>query len=137
VAPKDSGEPVMVNGRGKNERRRTRRIRVDLRIKIAGAVYKSEGFWSEQWADVAGLKDISHLGAYFECRGTRQLKLGDILRIDLDVSLPMENRDMDSGERLPMGGLAAVVRTRPLAPEASIEVAVRFLEPLSMKLNSV
>lgn len=86
---------------------------------------------------MAGLKDISHLGAYFEYRGSRQLKLGDILRMDLDVSLPMENRGMDSGERLPMGGLAAVVRTRPLAPQGSIGVAVRFLEPLSMKLNSV
>ncbi len=85
---------------------------------------------------MGSLKNISHLGAYFEYGGPQRLNLGDILRIDLDVSLPFENRDMDSGERLPMGGLAAIVGTRPNPRDASLGVGVRFLEPLAMQLNS-
>ena len=126
----------MVNGRGGTERRRAKRINVNLRIKIAKAVSKTSGRWGEQWGEVASLKNISHVGAYFEYRGPEQLNPGDILSMDLDVSLPFENKGVDSGERLPMGGLARIVRTRPNPIDASIGVGVGFIEPLSMKLNS-
>lgn len=126
----------MVSGRARTERRRAMRINVNLRIKIAKAASKPSGQLSEEWVDVAGLKNISHLGAYFEYRGPQRLNFGDILLMDLDVSLPLENKDIDSGERLPIGGLASIVRTRRNSWDASLGVAVRFLEPLSMKLNS-
>ena len=125
----------MVSGRAKTERRRAKRISVSLRIKIAKAASKTQGRLSEEWVDTASLKNISHLGAYFEYRGPERLSLGDILLMDLDVSLPLENKDMDSGERLPIGGLAGIVRTRQNHWDASIGVGVKFLEPLSMKLN--
>ncbi len=125
----------MMNGRG-NERRRARRIKVELGIKIAKTLSKSKGAREEEWVEMASLINISHLGAYFEYGGPKRLDPGDILRIELDVSLPFENRDMDSGERLPMGGLAAIVHSRPGASGASMGVGVGFLEPLSMKLNS-
>ncbi|MDR3566872.1 MAG: PilZ domain-containing protein [Syntrophobacteraceae bacterium] len=125
----------MVDGSDRAERRRAKRINVNLRIKIARAVSKTPGRCGEQWGDVARLKNISHLGAYFEYQGSQRLNPGSILRVDLDVSLSFENKDMDSGENLPMGGLAAIVRT--LNPsDGLLGVGVKFIEPLSMKLNS-
>lgn len=126
----------MLDRRGRTERRRAKRITVDLRIRIAKALSKTPGRWSEQWGDMAGLINISHLGAYFEYRGPERLNPGDILRMDLDVSLPFENKGVDSGERLPMGGLAIIVRTRKNPQDGSLGVGVGFIEPLSMKLNA-
>ena len=125
----------MVDRSLRTERRRTKRITVNLRVKIAAPVSSTRERF-EKWEDVARLKNISHLGAYFEYRGPRQLNPGEILRMDLDVCLSFENRDMDSGERLPMGGLAGIVRTRIDTADGSIGVGVGFIEPLSMKLNS-
>lgn len=127
----------MVNGIGSAERRQAKRINVDLRVKIAKAVLAKGDRWDVAWIDVANMKNISHLGAYFEYRGSEQLNRGDVLRIDLDVSFPFAIKDMDESERLPMGGLASIVRTQQNSLDASVGVGVKFLEPLSMIFNSV
>lgn len=126
----------MENGREKTERRRAKRISVTLRIKIAKAASTAQSRVNREWVDLANLINISHLGAYFEYRGPERLHPGDTLLMDLDVSPPLEIKEMDSGERLPIGGLASIVRTRPNQWDASLGVGVKFLEPLSMKLNS-
>ena len=126
----------MVDGNYRTEKRRAKRITVNLRIKIAKAVCTTPGRWCEQWGDVASLININHLGACFDYRGPRRLSPGDILRVDLDVNLSFENKDMDSGENLPLGGLAGIVRTWRNPRDGSLGVGVRFIEPLSMKLNS-
>ncbi|MGC8491450.1 MAG: PilZ domain-containing protein [Syntrophobacteraceae bacterium] len=126
----------MANGREKSERRRAKRISVNLGIKITKAASTKHGRGKRERGDLANLINISHLGAYFEYRGAERLHPGDTLLMDLDVSPPLEIKDMDSGERLPMGGLASIVRTRHNQWDASLGVGVRFLEPLSMKLNS-
>ncbi|MGC9196021.1 MAG: hypothetical protein ACP5IL_11270 [Syntrophobacteraceae bacterium] len=113
-----------------------RRIKVDMRIRIAKAVSELRWDWSRQPPEEANLKNISHLGAYFEYQGSQCLTPGDIIRLDLDVSLPFENKDMDSGERLPMDGLAGVVHIRHSLCRSCYGVGVGFLEPLAMKLNS-
>ena len=66
-----------------------------------------------EWVDVGDLKNISHLGAYFIYRGRKQLNHDDILRINLDVSFPFGGNEITVSERLPLGGLASIVRTHP------------------------
>ncbi len=113
-----------------------RRIKVQMRIRIARALSELRWDLGPQGGEEANLKNISHLGAYFEYQGGQRFRPGDIIRLDLDVSLPFENKDMDSGERLPMGGLAGVVHIRCSRFGSCYGVGVGFLEPLAMKLNS-
>lgn len=126
----------MINGTAGVERRQTKRINVDLQIKIAKPVPAKGYRWGMEWVDVADLKNISHLGAYFEYRGREQLNRDDVLRIDLDVSFPFQDKGITVSEHLPLGGLATIVRTQWNPQDASMGVGVRFLEPLSMIINS-
>jgi hypothetical protein len=126
----------MLNGKETKERRMARRIKVEMRIRIAKAVSELRWDWSRQRGEEANLVNISHLGAYFEYQGAQCLAPGDIIRLDLDISLPFEHKDMDSGERLPLGGLAGVVHIGQSRCGTCYGVGVGFLEPLAMKLNS-
>lgn len=126
----------MINGTASAERRRTKRVNVNLQVRIAKAVPAKEDLWDLEWFDVADLKNISHLGAYFEYRGSEQLNLNDVLRISMDVSYPVEYKDTDLSERLPLGGLASIVRTQKNPMDTSIGIGVKFLEPLSMLFSS-
>jgi hypothetical protein len=113
-----------------SERRRAKRINVTLQIKIVKAVHAKGDPLGMEWVDMGDLKNISHLGAYFIYRGRKQLNHADVLRINLDVSFPFGSNEITVSERLPLGGLATIVRTQPNPRDASVGVGVKFLEPL-------
>jgi hypothetical protein len=126
----------MVNETGGAERRKAKRINVNLQVKIAKAIPAKGDPWGMEWVDVADLKNISYSGAYFEYRGRKQLSRDDVLRVNLDVSFPFENEDISVSERLPLSGLASIVHTQRNPQGSSLGVGVKFLEPLSMMFNS-
>ena len=127
----DAGELSMaINGVRGSERRRAKRINVSLPVKIVKAARAKGDRWNMEWVDVGDLKDISHLGAYFIYRGRQQLNRDDILRINLDVNFPFDSKEITVSERLPLGGLASIVRTQSNPRDASVGVGVKFLEPL-------
>lgn len=114
-----------------SEKRRAKRINVSLQIQIEQV---SLGGLPDpmKWEDMASLKNISHLGAYFECEDCEQLKSGDILGINLDVNFPVKRNCIRISEQLPLKGLARIVRTERLQRGSTLGIGVQFLEPLSI-----
>jgi PilZ domain len=116
------------------DKRKAKRINVDLKVKIEKSLPSGGSHQDMKWADTASLKNISYLGAYFEYGGFEQLFPGDILGIRLDVQFPLESNRLSVIEQLPLDGFAKVVRTVPDHEAGMFGVGVEFLKPLSFAI---
>lgn len=111
------------------ERRRTKRVEVDLKIVVQKCVSAKDMHDLVLWTDSADLKNVSFLGAYFVYHGSRDIVPEDIMTLDMDVLV--QNNTLPEGESLPLSGFAKVVRVQE-KNKIGIGVGVEFLQPLSL-----
>ena len=132
---------------GKRERRKAKRININLEINVRKCSPSGKAAERVEWEDIARLKNISFLGAYFHYAGANPLNTGDVIWMDMVVPVPIDNTidnatdnatdNAKASESIPLTGFATITRVHVHEEnhQKRSGVGVQFLEPLSSDLT--